>query len=307
MTHFARTIVVDAAGLNVLQWPTSVIAENLDYAINIAAPIDQLADVVTSASVSVAPSGELVIASVSVANNIVTLLMSGGVPGRIYTIRLDVATARDNTFSWLATLPMSAVGAIPPIPLPATPAFSTPVTWVLTGSYTLPTPAVRQSITYSSPQTARRIVLAASGNQFLQWPIAEPNENLDYYFDASAPLVQTNDAISLVSISVKPSGTGELQPTFLSVEGTLIVDVWFSQGVPGRVYTVKIDVTGNSNRVYSWLVTLPIDIRYAIPPIPFAPNPGFGPPFIFSNNVIELESGAGFWSLENDVDAWVWG
>lgn len=153
----------------------------------------------------------------------------------------------------------------------------------------------------------RTVVLDAAGLTVLQWPVAEAGDDLDYYLDVSAAINQYNDSINQVSASIKPSGVGELQPVFLSIADDNVIDIWLSGGVPGRVYTIKIDVTGSSNRIYSWLVTLPIDKKYSIPPFPLPPSPGFGPPIIFVNSVIELESGTGFWALENGVDAWVWG
>ena len=51
-----------------------------------------------------------------------------------------------------------------------------------------------------SNSTVRTIVLDAAGNEFLQWPIAEPADILDYLIDAT--LAVGNDYIASASVSV---------------------------------------------------------------------------------------------------------
>jgi hypothetical protein len=152
----------------------------------------------------------------------------------------------------------------------------------------------------------RTIVVDQSGTVFLQWPIAEPNENLDYSIDISAALAASSDGLTQVAVSAAPSGTGEL--TVQSVNVVLgVITAWLSGGVPGRTYQVRIDALTNQGRVFEMVVILPIDAQYAIPPIPLPPSSGFSNPVVWRYNVMELESGSGYWQLENASGAWLWG
>jgi hypothetical protein len=303
-----RTIVLDAAGNEFLQWPIAEPADILDYLID--ATLAAGNDYIASASVSVSPSGtgEMSPVSVTVTGAIINVKLSGGVAGRTYLVRVDAITQLTREYSWVVTLPVSAEFATYPLPLAPVPGFGSAVTWTYSGPYRPITPVV-PSIPTSTEETslARTIAIPTSGNIFLQWPVAEAQEDLDYYLDAAAPISQYVDSIYSLSVSIAPSGTGELQTTYLNLSGNYDIEVWLSGGVAGRVYTVRVDVVTNAGRTFSWPVTLPIDMDYSIPPFSLPPNPGFGPPFIWVNNGIALESGLGFWGLESGHGAWFWG
>jgi len=306
----ARTVAVDAAGTVYLQWPTAEIYDSLDYCLDASAAITN--DHITFVAVSASPSGtgELVPSSVSVIGMLIKMTLSGGVAGRTYQVRIDATTQTGAEYSWIVVLPINAENATYPLPIAPDPFFGISSTWTYGGAPRPINPIVIPTISISEiVGQSRSIILSPSGNDYLQWPIAEPDDDLDYYLNIGAPLAQYNDSISLISVSVSPSGSGELQPTYLNTSDSIqqTIELWLAGGVPGRIYTVRVDVVTVENRTFSWLVNLPIDIQYAIPPIPLAPNPGFGPPLVWINSPIELESGIGFWELENGTGAWFWG
>jgi hypothetical protein len=86
---------------------------------------------VTSASVSVAPSGsgELVVNSVSLVANFLVLILSGGVAGRQYQIKVDADTLLGSTYEAIIGLSMDPLLAAFPPPAPPSLDFGTPVTW----------------------------------------------------------------------------------------------------------------------------------------------------------------------------------
>jgi len=306
----ARTVAVDAAGTVYLQWPTAEIYDSLDYCLDASAAITN--DHITFVAVSASPSGtgELVPSAVSVVGMLVEMTLSDGVAGRMYQVRVDITTQTGREYSWLVGLPINPENATYPLPLAPDPGFGLSSTWTYSGPTRPINPVVTPSLGVSvTDSSSRTVVLSPSGFDYLQWPVAEPLEDLDYYLNVAAPLTQFNDSISTLTVSVAPSGTGELQPTYLNTFDSEqhIIELWLSGGVPGRVYTVRVDMVTINARTFSWLVTLPIDLQYAVPPIPLPPNPGFGPPLPWANVPIELESGLGFWELENGTGAWFWG
>lgn len=155
------------------------------------------------------------------------------------------------------------------------------------------------------PSIERTIVIDAAGLAYLQWPLAEPDDELDYTIDISA-MLSNGDEIQTASIAVAPSGSGEMQIEFGSISGAEITTV-LAGGVPGRLYTVLIQATSVDGIIIPLTIYLPIDIQYGIPPFQVAPNPGFGTALIISNVLMELENGAGLWELENSAGQWVWG
>jgi hypothetical protein len=303
-----RTIVLDAAGNEFLQWPIAEPADILDYLIDATLAVGN--DYIASASVSVTPSGtgEMSPVSVVVTGAIISVKLSGGVAGRTYLVRIDASTQLLREYSWVVTLPVSAEFASYPLPIAPVAGFGSAVAWFYSGPYRPITPVV-PSIPTSTEVTslARTIAIPKTGNIFLQWPVAEAQEDLDYYLDAAAPISQYADSIYSLSVSIAPSGAGELQTTYLNLSGSYDVEVWLSGGVAGRVYTVRVDVATDAGRTFSWPVTLPIDMDYSIPPFSLPPDPGFGPPFVWVNNGIALESGLGLWGLESGNGAWFWG
>jgi len=150
----------------------------------------------------------------------------------------------------------------------------------------------------------RTIIVDAAGTVFLQWPMAEVADSLDYVLDLSAVFIATNDIIAEVAVDVAPNGTGELVASNVRTDGWAIT-VTLSGGVAGRVYRVRFDVGTFEGRQYSWVSLLPISTAYNIyatrPPV----NVGFGPAQDWA--LMELENQQGFWQLESGAGRWVWG
>jgi hypothetical protein len=297
----ARTLTLPASGNAYLQWQSATPSDALDYAIDATAAIQ--GDLIASLSVAIAPSGagELTVSAASAILNVVSFTLSGGTAGRLYAVRLDVVTELGRTFSWLAYLPVTDATAtnVPPPPAPVAD-FGTPATWAYSGPVR-PLPAVSSppTVTYPADFSNRTLIIDPSGSQYLQWPIAQPNDALDYYLDATA--IIGTDAITAVFVAAKPSGYGELvigSPSYLGG----VVTVNLSNGAAGRVYSVRIDISTVSGRSFSYVVILPIDMLYQSGP---PPNPGFGPSSQYA--LIVLENSLGVWELESNAGAWVWG
>ncbi len=306
MTDFARTVVVDALGKNFLQWPTAHIGQELDYFVDASAPLAY--DLLASVAVSASPSGagELQITDVTVTDSTIRVKFSGGVAGRVYRVRVDCVTEIGREVSWVPVLPFSIEGAILPLPIAPVADFGAPFVWTYSGPVRpLPPQPVHVPATYTgAPFVARMTTINPSGQVFLQWPVGEANQQLDYYLDTVAAIYQGGDEISSLRISVAPSGAGELSIAYVSMDlGIIRLD--FTGGVPGRLYRVRIDVNTLLGRDYSWVVNLPISKEYAVGPFPVAPDPGFGEVATWA--MIVLENGSGFWRLENDLGNWVWG
>ena len=232
-----RTIVLNAAGNEFLQWPIAEPADILDYLIDATLAVGN--DYIASASVSVTPSGtgEMSPVSVVVTGAIINVKLSGGVAGRTYLVRIDASTQLLREYSWVVTLPVSAEFASYPLPIAPVAGFGSSVAWSYSGPYRPITPVV-PSIPTSTEVTslARTIAIPKTGNIFLQWPVAEAQEDLDYYLDAAAPISQYADNIHSLSISIAPSGTGELQTTYLNLSGSYDVEVWLSGGVAHDIF-----------------------------------------------------------------------
>ena len=82
----------------------------------------------------------------------------------------------------------------------------------------------------------------------LRWPLAGPGANRDYTLDLTAPLADMVDTLATVSVSVAPSGAGELRIVSLSATSTLI-GLRLAGGVPGRNYTVVVDAVTEGGEV----------------------------------------------------------
>lgn len=108
-------------------WPPKLPDAILDYALNITPAIDPSADFAVSAAVSIAPSGagemtasNLFITSnedCSVLNTVLTVTMTGGVPGRTYIIKFDVTMSDQRVFSFLVyqDIPVIIPGTMVPV------------------------------------------------------------------------------------------------------------------------------------------------------------------------------------------------
>jgi hypothetical protein len=302
----ARTINIDAKGINYLQWPLANINDELDYFFDASEPLAY--DLLSSVSASVFPSGagELQITSLTAEGSVIRVQFSGGVAGRIYKIRLNCITELSREFSWFSVLPFSKEGAILPLPIAPIADFGTPVVWNYSGPVRpIPVQPTRPPVTFNAaPYLARTVTINPRGENYLQWPIGAANDELDYYLDTVAAIYHNGDEISSLRISTAPSGTGEISISNISMnDGIIRID--FTGGVPGRLYRVRVDVNTLLGRDYSWIINLPISKEYFAGPFPVAPNPGFGTVATWA--MIALENGQGFWRLEDDLGNWVWG
>jgi len=151
---------------------------------------------------------------------------------------------------------------------------------------------------------ARTLVIDKKGIGYLQWPMAVANQRLDFYLDVNAAVYADNDEISSLQISIAPSGSGEMSIVNIEMNNG-IIRIDLENGVPGRLYQVKVAVNTLRERDYLWTINIPIDTEYFVGPFPVAPNPGFGSVDTWAT--IVLENGDGFLRLENDLGNWVWG
>ena len=126
--QWARSSLVP---LRALWWPTAEPDDVLDYSLDWSAILADAGDTIASAAVSVAPSGagELTASSLAVVGGVMTVWLTGGVPGRAYTVRAEIATVNGRTIERLIGLRINAALATWPFPLPPSLGFGTPVTW----------------------------------------------------------------------------------------------------------------------------------------------------------------------------------
>jgi hypothetical protein len=150
----------------------------------------------------------------------------------------------------------------------------------------------------------RTLTIDKAGTTFLQWPVAQVADVLDYRLDLTAMFASNGDIIADVVVEVAPSGSGELAITKMVTDGWTITTT-LTGGVAGRVYRVRFDVGTFEGRQYSWVALLPVSNTYAIYSSPPAPTPGFGPGTNWA--LMELENQQGFWHLESGLGRWVWG
>lgn len=111
----------------------------------------------------------------------------------------------------------------------------------------------------------------------LAWPMAEPDDVLDYVADATAVLADGDDTIRTASLSVSPSGDGELVVASVSVSGALIT-TWLAGGPAGRWYTIKLVIETLRRRTFEFPIDLRIDPRLADWPVDRPPETGFSDP-----------------------------
>lgn len=108
----------------------------LDYSLNLAAPLADISDAIISASAAVSPSGigEMAVLGVAVSGDILTTILSGGVPARNYAVRVDVRTAGGDVFEYyVGVLVDPSAATVMPPPAPPSAGFGTAVTWASTG------------------------------------------------------------------------------------------------------------------------------------------------------------------------------
>lgn len=112
------------------------------------------------------------------------------------------------------------------------------------------------------------------------WPDAEVSGSGFFTFDAT-PTVTFNgvlDPVVAASISTRPSGSGELTPSSISVTsmGEIYITVHLSGGVSSRNYIHQLVITTQAGQIIPVLIGQVCDPVLAIPPVPPAPSPAFG-------------------------------
>ena len=129
ITSANRTVYIVPPWQNGLRWPPGQPDDVLDYELDSSAALIDVGDAISVASACVSPygSGELSLNSISFYGDVVTVWVSGGVAGRIYTVNVNVTTTAGREFSWFVRLPISAETAIFPLPTPPSPGYSTPI------------------------------------------------------------------------------------------------------------------------------------------------------------------------------------
>lgn len=123
----------------------------------------------------------------------------------------------------------------------------------------------------------RTVVVVPPWTQIYAWPVGNPDDFLDYSLDLTAALAETTDTILSAMLAVAPSGTGELVASNLTFSGGIVTG-WLTGGVAGRIYTVRIDVSTKQDRIFSFYVRLPLDVRLATFPIIPPLVAGYGTP-----------------------------
>lgn len=106
------------------------------------------------------------------------------------------------------------------------------------------------------------------------FPARYAEANLAYSLDVS-PALAPGDVIGSASVSVAPSGAGEMVPTGITINGT-VVTILPSGGQPGRVYRYNLTVAMTDGNVYPFLIQQGVLKLLAtdVPQVP--PSPGFG-------------------------------
>jgi len=135
------------------------------------------------------------------------------------------------------------------------------------------------------PPPGRTLVYGSSASPYLQWPLAEPDDDLDYGVNLASILSSQSDTAVTIAVSASPSGAGELMLPQLYADGDLVV-VWLSGGVPSRVYQVRVDVMTVNGREYSIIPKLAISADTAVLPVPLPPSPGFGTTITWTSGAV---------------------
>lgn len=133
-------------------WGVAQPGANLDYYLDARGALYAADDIINEVALSFSPygDGELQAASLSVVDSIITVWLSGGVPGRSYRIKVQATTAGTRGLTWLISLKMDATLAATPLPTPEFEGFSTPITCSGSSSIpdqTIPPLAIQDDIT----------------------------------------------------------------------------------------------------------------------------------------------------------------
>lgn len=112
-------------------------------------------------------------------------------------------------------------------------------------------------------------------------PLKEPGSIITYTENLAtalpAPQPVSTDPLISASLSIAPSGSGEMTASALSITG-LIVSFKLTGGVPSRNYILNFTATSTAGQVFQFPYAISIDTTLGETPFPPAPSPGFGTP-----------------------------
>lgn len=115
----------------------------------------------------------------------------------------------------------------------------------------------------------------------LFWPDAEPDDFLDYSADITAWLTDVDDILNSASVSIAPSGCGDMVCSRVVAAGGLIT-AWLGGGIAGRDYTVKLLIRTLCGRYSEWPIGLTVLRPLITQPLPDYPLcEDFGVPVIW--------------------------
>jgi hypothetical protein len=126
----------------------------------------------------------------------------------------------------------------------------------------------------------------AVGSQFNRWwPTAQPGDDLPY-IETLCQVQDAGDAVATATLSLAPSGSGEMQAINLMIYGYTLV-VQLTGGVPGRVYRALLTINGSSGRIWQEIINIRVSSQTALAwPAPTAPVPGFGTPISWTSGAV---------------------
>jgi hypothetical protein len=131
--NFARSLKIDKAGINYLQWPIASYNELLDYYLDVNSAVYVNGDFISSVRVNVAPSGsgEIEALDVDVVDGVIRIDLQGGVPGRLYRVRVNVNTFLGRDYSWIVNLPIRKEYVPGPYQVAPDPGFGPDSNWAM--------------------------------------------------------------------------------------------------------------------------------------------------------------------------------
>jgi hypothetical protein len=126
----------------------------------------------------------------------------------------------------------------------------------------------------------------AVGSQFNRWwPTSQPGDDLPY-LETLCQVQDAGDSVASATLSLAPSGSGEMQAINLMIYGYTLV-VQLTGGVPGRVYRALLTINGLSGRIWQEIINIRVSSQTALAwPAPTAPVPGFGTPISWTSGAV---------------------
>lgn len=116
-----------------LVWPVKDPGDRATYGLDASGALAATGDSFLSVAVCAEPSGtgELAVEAVSVSGGVVSATLSGGQPGRTYSLRVTALTVAGSSLEWFAALPVAAPTGSPAAQTAPSAAFGPPATWSL--------------------------------------------------------------------------------------------------------------------------------------------------------------------------------